>query len=430
MNCKNRTFIIVALVKLKRYIFLFLLLGGVACKDSSDVELDEAPYVILVSFDGFRSDYVEQFNAPNFKKFISKGSSATALISSFPSKTFPNHYSIVTGLYPENHGLVDNTFFDPGRGTTYRIGDRSKVEDEYYYDGLPLWQLAQQNDMKSASFFWVGSEAPIAGSHPDYFRVFDSSVPNESRIDTVVDWLALPKAERPQFITLYFSLVDSEGHATGPDSEETKQTVLEADRLLGVLMSKVEESPLNINVILTSDHGMYKMQNGPDTFIYNEEIFAGLDMTDARVVSNGTHIHLFIDNPGLAHDLFDIVKARENRFSIYRKEETPEVWHYRNSDRIGDFILMAEPGHKFTTRPRSAGNPETRSVWGDHGFDPYNTPEMLGIFYAQGPNIKQGATVPAFENIHIYPFIANLLGIQNLPPIDGTSSVLESILSN
>ncbi len=394
----------------------------------SETSGDTSPYVILVSFDGFRHDYAEKFNATNFKDFASKGASAEAMISSYPTKTFPNHYTIVTGMYPGNHGLVDNTFYDPGRETTYRIGSRTHVEDAYYYEGLPLWQLVQQNGMKSASYFWVGSEAPIAGSYPDYYHIYDGSVPNEDRIIAVREWLNLPKNERPQFITLYFSFVDSQGHATGPNAPQTGEAVLEADRLLGLLMQYVNASDLNINVILTSDHGMLELQNKEGTLIYTDDIFEGLDMDDVNLLNNGTHAHLFIENPQDFEDIMHFVKPRENNFKIYSKEEIPEEWHYQNSNRIGDIFIVADPGHHLTSRASQAFRPETRQVWGNHGFDPYASDDMGAIFYAQGPQIKEGLQIGQFENIHVYPLVAEILGIKNIPQIDGSLSVLESIL--
>src|SRR5688500_9149888 len=161
----------------------------------------DTPYVILVSFDGFRYDYVEKYDLPNFKSFIKKGSASDGMIPSFPSKTFPNHYTLVTGLYPGHHGLVDNAFYDPTLHQYYAIRDRAAVHNPAYYGGTPLWQLAQQQGLKTASFFWVGSEAPIQGKYPDYYFDYDESVPNKKRVDQTVAWLKLPPTERPHFIS-------------------------------------------------------------------------------------------------------------------------------------------------------------------------------------------------------------------------------------
>lgn len=401
-----------------------------SCNNKEEESGSDEPYVILISFDGFRDDYVEKFDAPNFKEFINKGTAAVSMTPSYPSKTFPNHYSIVTGLYPGNHDLVDNTFYDPSRQTTYSIGNNPLVTDAYYYSGLPLWQLVQQNGMKSASYFWVGSEAKIAGSFPDYYEKYDGNVPNETRIDTVIDWLNLPSKDRPRFISLYFSLVDSQGHITGPNSIETGETVLEADRLLGILMSKLNSITKKVNVIITSDHGMYEMKNIPETYIYLDDVFEGIDISEEKLINNGMHSHLFIKDRALNETIYEQLKAREDRFVIYKKSDIPEHWNYRNSERIGDYFLVAETGHRFTTRQRQASNTFDGSVSGDHGFDPYITPEMGAIFYAQGPNIQEGIEIPKFDNIHVYPLIAEILGITSPSNIDGKLSVLESILKD
>lgn len=414
---------------MKKYLILLsiLIIGFVFCKKCA-AQTDNASYVILVSFDGFRHDYVENFDTPNFKAFINKGVAAKSLIPSFPSKTFPNHYSIVTGMYPGNHGLVDNSFFDPKRKTTYSMKNRVYVQDAYYYGGLPLWQLAQKNKMKTASFFWVGSEAPISGSYPDYYHIYDGSIPNEKRINTVKKWLELPSKDRPQLVTLYFSLVDSQGHTTGPNSKETEQVVLEADRLLGLLMKEVNSIPLNINVILTSDHGMYEMESKPETYIYSDDILEGIDVTSITYVSNSTHAHMFVANQTLRNDVYSKIKTKEDNFKIYKKEETPERWHYRDSERIGDLLLVAKPGHIFTSKDNQLTTSMTSEFWGVHGFDPYTTPEMGGIFYAKGPSIKEGLKIDSFENVNIYPIVCEILGIQPPDNIDGNLSILLPIL--
>jgi alkaline phosphatase D len=197
---------------------------------------EEKAYVLMISFDGFRYDYVDQYPTPNFDAFIKKGVAANSLIPSFPSKTFPNHYTLVTGLYPANHGLVDNTFYDKSRDVIYSMNKKELVQDFYFYGGLPLWQHAQNFGMKTASYFWVGSEAPIAGNLPSYHYAYDGSVSNNKRIKQVEKWLKLSEEQRPQFISLYFSLVDSEGHQYGPISPQTAQAVTEADKLLGEIM--------------------------------------------------------------------------------------------------------------------------------------------------------------------------------------------------
>jgi predicted AlkP superfamily pyrophosphatase or phosphodiesterase len=384
-------------------------------------------YVLLVSFDGFRHDYVGKYDLPNFKALIEKGTAAEALIPCFPSKTFPNHYTIVTGLYPGHHGLVDNNFYDKPREVTFTMSNRDLVRDPYFYGGLPLWQLVQRNGFKSASYFWVGSEGPVAGETPTYFRVYDGSVPNIARIDTVMQWFSLPLDNRPIFVTLYFSLVDSEGHRTGPESEDLARTVREADRLLGQIRAGVEQSGLPINVIVTSDHGMYELDDSPGTLMIMEEVLASVE-DRVKVVGGGTHINLFLKPGEKKKAIVRKLSRSELPYTVYPKDKFPPEWHYENEDRVGDILLLAEPGH-FFIRKETARWSEKRDppTWGVHGYDPYQTPEMNGIFYAEGPDIAQGVKIEPLESIHIYPFIAYLLGVE-APEVDGRLSVLRRII--
>ncbi|WP_305951902.1 ectonucleotide pyrophosphatase/phosphodiesterase [Emticicia oligotrophica] len=385
------------------------------------------PYVVMVSFDGFRHDYVEKYNTPNIKEFIKQGAAAEMMRPSFPSKTFPNHYTLVTGLYPGNHGLVDNTFYDKGRDTFYSIRQRAKVEDSYYYGGLPLWQLVQQNGMKSASYFWVGSEARIEGEFPSYYHRFDDAVPHKKRVNAVFDWLKLPEAERPHLMTIYFSMVDTQGHEYGPNGQKTKEAVMEADSLVGMLVEGLKKIDLPVNVILVADHGMYEMQNKPEYFIYQEDILAGLPKDDFIFVNNMTHANIFVKNKAKEDSIYNVIKARESHFKVYKKAEIPAKLHFNTHPRIGDLFFVVEPAYSIYSKESLAKKPETRAVWGVHGFDPSITPEMGAIFYAKGPNIKSGVKIPAFDNIHVYPFVAAILGITP-PKVDGDIKVLEGIL--
>ncbi len=386
---------------------------------------DRDSYVLMVSFDGFRYDYVDQYNAPTFKQFRSQGAYAQGLICSFPTKTFPNHYTLVTGLYPGNHGLVDNTFYDGARNDTFSLRKRHLVEDAYFYGGLPLWQLVQEYGMKSASYFWVGSEAPVAGRYPDYYYRYDGAVANEERIQQVIEWFQLPDAERPQLVSLYFSFVDSEGHRSGPDSPQTGKAVLKADSLLAELLAGLDTVDLPIHVVLTSDHGMYPVQQSRE-FLLELPLLLGDFYPEIRVISSGTNVHLYVDSVEIRDQVYQSLKSKENHFTVYKKEETPEHWHYRDHPRIGDIILSAVPPYLFTQDP-TENIPDSASTTGVHGYDPLNTPEMQGIFYAKGPKIQQGTVIEPFENVHVYPFIARLLGIQADTP-DSNKELLIQIL--
>lgn len=397
-----------------RFSLLFFLLVSVAQAQQ------KTPYVILVSFDGFRHDYVEKYNLPNFKKFISQGSSAEALIPSFPSKTFPNHYTLVTGLYPGNHGLVDNEFYDPIQKKKYYTKNRATVEDPSFYGGLPLWQLAQQHGLKSASFFWVGSETKVLGSFPDYYRLYDTKIKNEERIEQTIKWLKLPKAERPRFISLYFSMVDHEAHTSGPTSLETQKVLHTADSLVGMLM-EVQKTKLPVNIVIVSDHGLYEMKREEKVFRYVDQL---INVKDTSVVfaNAGSEVHFYTKR---VDSLYAVLKSEAKGFKVYKQNEFPERWHYKHV-RSGDILIVAEPGTYFLTAPRDLSKWEGLGNFGEHGYDPADTKEVNGIFYAMGPNVKQGVKLKPVENIHVYPFVARILGLK-IPEIDGDVKVLDVV---
>jgi predicted AlkP superfamily pyrophosphatase or phosphodiesterase len=407
--------------------YLLGVLGSILIFSHTIAQKSKENYVVMVSFDGFRHDYVDKYDAKNMKAFIKNGAAAEKMLPSYPSKTFPNHYSLVTGLYPGHHGLVDNTFYDKGRDTFYSIRQREKVEDPYYYGGMPIWQLAQKNGLKAASYFWVGSESAIAGELPTYYHKFDDRVPHGDRIQAVFDWLNLPEADRPHVITIYFSMVDTKGHEHGPNAPETHAAVAEADSLVGMLMGGLKNIDLPVNVILTSDHGMMEMQPKPETFIYTEDMFEGLSKDDYILVNNQTHAHIFIKNKEKEETIFAQLKAKENKYKAYKKADIPEKLQFKEHPRIGDVLLITEPGFEITSHEYQNKRPMKNTVWGTHGFDPTVCEDMGTIFYAAGPAIKKGLKIPAFDNIHVYPFIADLLGIE-VPLIDGKKEVLHPIL--
>jgi alkaline phosphatase D len=400
--------------------FVFVAFSALSFAQSTD-----KPYVILVSLDGFRYDYVQRFNLPNFKEFIRGGAAAEALIPSFPSKTFPNHYTLVTGLYPGHHGLVDNSFFDPERKSPYGMRIKEAVTNPAFYGGTPLWKLAHDQGVKSASYFWVGSELKEEGLHPDYFLTYDESIPFRKRVDQVIEWLSLPEDQRPHMITLYFSEPDHTSHEFGPLAEETKQKVLAMDSLLGDLTHRVAATKLKANIIVVSDHGMMELQGEENTFIFLGELIRN-NTNGIKVSNGGTQAHFYTRNQAQHDSLYTALRAKASGFTIIQRTDFPERWHYDNP-RSGDILMIAAPGKYIETNDRaSMKKMEPRKAFGAHGFDPDEVTDMRGIFYAMGPNIKSGSKIPAFRNIHVYPLVARILGL-TLPPIDGEFSVLKGV---
>jgi len=402
---------------MNRIFFVFLLFIPSFLQAQSNA----APYVLLISFDGFRHDYVSRFHPPNFEKFIREGTAAEGMIPSFPSKTFPNHYTLVTGLYPGHHGLVDNQFYDPALKVKYSIRDKAVVQNPAFYGGTPLWVLAKEQGMRSASCFSVGSETLIRDTRPDYYLNYDEALPNEKRIQQVVDWLKLPEQERPHLLTLYFSLIDTEGHNTGPNSEPLKYAIYKADSLLGNIMHDIDALKLPVNIIIVSDHGMLELKEEDATYVSLDKLF---NVKDASVVvsNGGTQAHLYTSRPD---SLYDVLKKQEQNYKVYKRQSMPASWHY-DHPRSGDLLMVVEPGHyiRVTKDPNVVMNP----YFGAHGFDPAVVKEMQGIFYARGPQIKKGKTIQPFQNIHVYPFIAQLLGLRVTARIDGKPEVLKEVL--
>lgn len=404
-----------------------LLLIGCGAKKTIENTNEQENYVLLVSFDAFRHDYAEKYDLKNFKQLATNGASTEMMLSGFPSKTFPNHYSIITGMYPGNHGLVDNKFYVKERDAFYAIADRNKVEDPFYYKGYPLWQWLQKHGMKTASYFWVGSEAPIQGEFPTYYYKYNEKVPNEERIAQVMRWFQLPKNERPRFVTLYFSFVDTEGHNSGPNSEGMKQAVQEADRLLGILTDRVSQLNLPITTIVVSDHGMTEMESNDEYLIPTDEV-ADYLKGKAYFVNNGMHGHIYVKNQEDLQEIYQNVKSKlAPRVSLYFRNETPAQWHYNKDTRIGDIILVCDaPYYMIPDKKHPLTKKQTK--WGTHGYNPYTTPDMGGIFYATGHNIKKGYKLKAFENVNVYPLITKILGVGNPETIDGKTEVLEEII--
>ena len=376
------------------------------------------PYVVLVSLDGFRYDYAERYGAKNLLALARRGASVPeGMIPSYPSITFPNHYTIVTGLYPEHHGIVANTFYDPARKERYAYNDQKTLADGAWYGGTPLWVLAEKQGMRAASFFWPGSEAEIQGKRPSYYLAFDDKLPDDERIEQILAWLRLPPGQRPHFITLYYANVDHAGHTYGPETPETAEAVRHVDDLVGKLDAHLSMLHLPIDLIVVSDHGMELTQGGWITL----DKWADL----SRFETSGPL--LYAPSEADAEKAYESLRGASDTFKVYRQAEMPKELHHDLNPRGGDpVVVLTGPYNVAAHEPRSNGNPMTPSR-GAHGYDPRMMPSMKAIFYAAGPDIRPGVVLPPFENIHVYPVIAKILGLR-IGQIDGRLSVLQGIL--
>jgi predicted AlkP superfamily pyrophosphatase or phosphodiesterase len=358
-------------------------------------------YVLLVSLDAFRWDYSKIYNTPNLNKMAKDGVSAERMYSSFPTVTFPNHYSIATGLYPDHHGLIDNSFPAPDLGLFYRMGDRTAVENPAFYGGEPIWVTAEKQGIMSASFFWVGSEAPICGMHPTYWKKYDESVTFEARIDTVVKWLGYPEEKRPGLITLYFNEPDETGHKFGPVSVQTRRTVERLDSLMGVLRIKLSALSVakKINLIIVSDHGMEAIS--ADRYVNIKSVVPNRMIAS---ISGGNPVYLINPSAGKKDSVLLLLNKTKG-LKAWNKADLPAKWHYGTNQRIPDIVVVADSSWSIGTKPDGSS-----LRGGAHGYDNSNS-DMFSIFYAAGPSFKKNYRFRELNNVDIYDLICTVLKI-------------------
>jgi len=381
----------------------------------------DAPHVVLISFDGFGAELWGLHATPSFDRVAAAGVRAERMIPVYPTKTFPTHYSIATGMYTETHGLVGNRFWAPDLGASYALSDRAAVEDGRFYRGEPIWVTAERQGMVSASYFFVGTEAPVQGVQPTFWYPFDAAVPRERRVDQVLEWLAMPDESRPHMITLYFEHVDGAFHNTGQESEATGVAIAAVDESLGRLLDGIERLPPDrqVYVVLVSDHGLMAAPAASVDFL-DMQLFPGV-----RLAESGPYASLFVDEGGPARGpaVRDSLSALLPEAEVWLRAEVPERLHYSADPRIGDIVISAAPGRRIEPLGRSVRDTYT------HGWD-NAVPEMSAIFLAMGPGVVQGRVIAPFEAIHVYPFVAHLLGLEPYPEAEGRLEVLAPILAS
>lgn len=379
-----------------------------------------APYVVLVSLDGFASRYVAQYRPGAIQALAAAGVWARdGMIPAFPSLTFPNHYALATGMYPERHGLVSNTFLDPGRGAWYSLGDPSAVGDGTWYRGEPLWATAERQGMVAASFYWVGSEAAVGGVRPSYWRAYDAGVPNDARVDQVLAWLRYPAAYRPHMITLYMSTTDAVGHAYGPDSPEMATAVASVDASIARLVTGIDqlEHRGQVTLVVLADHGMDGYAVSGRRYMADA---APLDGVTIAAVGPAANLHLATgaDAAGLRAALDAMAGV-----SAYLRSEVPDRLHYRADPRIGDVVLVPDSGVVvFPVNDR-----EETPGW-THGWDNALL-SMRALFVARGPTLPPGRVLDPFELVQVYPLVTRILGLTPAAGIDGSPSFWDGVVT-
>ncbi len=402
--------------KLSFLLIAFAVLTVAGCSSSNNPSPNKPAKLLLVSFDGFRYDYLSKTETPHFDEFIRQGVMSEGLIPVVPSKTFPNHYTIATGLYPENSGLVGNTMYDPKWDEWYRIRDREAVENGEWYQGEPIWNTAEKQGLTTGTMFWVGSEADIQEMYPTYWKKFDGDMNERARIDTVVSWFTQDET-LIDFGTLYFEHVDSQGQWHGTDSDSLVAAVQKADQLLGYLKQRLKQEQLwdKMNVMVVSDHGMADLSSSK--VIVLDSI---INMDHVKHYTLGP---VSMIQPDSSHkdQIYQKLMQASRHYTVYKKENLPERYHLKNNRRVMDIVIVAEMPYTILLRENKQrflnSLPEAA-----HGYDKRN-PQMHALFAARGPAFVSGDTVSSFQNIHLYELMSHLLGLDPAPNDGALDSV-------
>ena len=401
--------------KVLSFILLTALFASVACQNQSDI------YTVIISLDGNRWDYPDYYEMPFFDSLATAGVKAR-MEPSFPSSTFPNHYTMATGLVPDHHGLVNNSFWNPETQHGYAIRDAEARFDPRYYLGEPIWVTAQKQGVKCAAIYWVGSDIPIKETYPTYYRHWDEE-PHwtfSERCDEIVRLMSLPEKERPRLVMGYFDEPDHMGHVYGPISPETKEMCEQMDSLMHSLYLRLMALPYadKINFILAGDHGMTSISRNR---CVRATDYISMDWVERFVGSTPTSIW---PKEGYTDSLYNHLSGVEH-INVWKKGDVPEYLHYGTSDRLGEIIVSPELGWQFSLNNGRDG--------GNHGFDCKET-DMMVAFRAIGPDFKENYDAPytegeksSFRNIDLYPLLCHLLGIKPAP-VDGKLDRIQKIL--
>lgn len=387
--------------------WLLLAAGCASTRTPSSAAAHVDP-VVLVSIDGFRPDYLERGATPTLNALAADGVRAKAMKPAFPSLTFPNHYTLVTGLYPDHHGIVNNRMTDPASGARFVYNDPKTTRDPAWWGGEPIWVGAEKHGLRAATVFWPGSDVAIAGVRPSRWLPFDGKKTPDARVDQLLAWMDLPAAERATFYTLYFEQVDHAAHEDGPDSAAVGAALRDVDAALARLVDGLRRRGLagRVNLVIVSDHG--GTATSPERVIYLE------DLVREDLAERVTFGPLAGLNPraGKTTEVEALLLKPHEHMRCWRKGEMPAHLHYGTNPRIPALLCLADDGWIITTRDYLAKR--KRFPGGDHGYD-NDDPNMRALFLAHGPAFRRGLVVPEFDNVDVYPLLAHLLGIPPQP---------------
>lgn len=395
-----------------RRIALSLLCLMLSLSDAESNEQQQADSLLLISIDGFAQHYLQRYSAPTLHQLAKEGVTAKSMQPVFPTKTFPNHYSIATGLYPANHGIVENNIYDADFDAVFRMNKPEEVTHARWWLGEPIWVTAEKQGVKTGTYFFPGSEAAIKGVRPGLWQTYDGSISNVDRVKSVLQWLDLPLEKRPRLLTLYFSAVDDAGHAYGPESEQVATAIADVDQALALLVAGLKQRGLHksLNLLLVSDHGMVKVP--AQQVILLDQLFE--ERKAALVLWTPELVSIFPKKGELEAIYRQLKASLPPQATVYKKSDLPERWHYQNSKRIAPLLVVPEPGWRLMQKHKQQewlDKPGRSAVTGSHGYD-NNSPQMQAIFIAHGPAFAAGSQIPAFTNIELYNLMCRILAIE------------------
>jgi predicted AlkP superfamily pyrophosphatase or phosphodiesterase len=379
-----------------------LLPAGLAAKQA------ERPVTVLVSIDGFRADYIERGLTPRLAALAKEGATGP-MRPSFPTKTFPNHYALVTGKRPDRNGISGNSMIDPRRpGVMFSLGNDKQALDPFWWsEAEPIWITAEKAGLRTATMFWPGSEVPFEGRRPSDWLRYDKNVSNVQRVNTLIDWLRRPAGMRPVFATLYFDTVDTIGHEFGPDSAEVNAALAEVDARIGELVDGAAKLGVPLNLVIVADHGMRATDDA--RVIQLEEL---IDRASYIAVETGPYAAI---EPvtGTDERVAKALLVPHDHMTCTRKEDLPERLHWGKNPRVAAIICIAEAGWTILSGP-----PAYPVKGGAHGYDNAD-PEMLALFIARGPAFAKGAKLPVFDNVAVTALLRAALGLPEDADADG-----------
>lgn len=381
------------------------------------IPLCAADPLLVIALDGFRHDYLEKFDAPNLLALKREGASVERMVPAFPSTTFPNFYSMATGLRPARHGIVAMVFRDPqlDKGFIYW----RNASEGFWYGGEPFWETAQKKGKRVAMYFWPGSDAEIHGVRPWRYFKYDSKTTHEARVKQALDWLAMPDGERPDAVVVYFSDADSAGHANGPDSTQARDAVARVDATVGDLVKKARALRRNVNVVVVSDHGMSVVEKRID-------FSSDADLSGCRASNEAPMTMLYCRDP---QRVYRELTSRTRDYRVYRKGRLPKHLHYEGNRRIGDLVVLPKGNFILTATP--PGDDDAKPVpalKGMHGYDPQGNSEMRGMLLGVGPAFREGTRVREALNVDVNPLVLHLMGLEPLRGVDGKFSRVRGLL--